>query len=156
MTQPEKAAEPAEPAAPKARKEGSAHKQRAKVAKVETPPPHEAEYPVGRSESKPAPEPALPWTAAVTEQPAPQAAPAPAHSVPKAPSGPTALVTLAVSPWGEVVVDGKSVGVSPPMTELELAPGTYRIEIRNGNFKPYQETLALESNQTIRIKYKFK
>ena len=42
------------------------------------------------------------------------------------------------------------------MSELELAPGTYRIEIRNGNFKPYQETLALESNQTIRIKYKFK
>jgi hypothetical protein len=39
---------------------------------------------------------------------------------------------------------------------LELAPGKYQIEIRNGSFKPYLETLELESNETIRIKHKFK
>jgi serine/threonine-protein kinase len=63
---------------------------------------------------------------------------------------------LAVSPWGEVVVDGQSVGVSPPLSELELAPGRHRIEIRNSGFKPYQETFELDPNQTVRIKYKFK
>ena len=70
--------------------------------------------------------------------------------------GPTALIMLAVSPWGEVVVDGKSMGVAPPLSELELAPGRYRIEIRNGGFKPYLEIFDLEPNQTIRIKHKFK
>ena len=63
---------------------------------------------------------------------------------------------FAISPWGEIFVDGKSVGVTPPLSELELAPGHHRIEIRNGSFKPYLETYALEANQTVRIKYKFK
>jgi class 3 adenylate cyclase len=72
-----------------------------------------------------------------------------------APKGASALVQLAVSPWGEVIVDGKSVGVSPPLADLELAPGTHRVEIRNGDFTPHQVTLQLESNQTIKIKHKF-
>ena len=75
---------------------------------------------------------------------------------PKAPAGPTALVMFAISPWGEIFLDGKSAGVSPPLSELELAPGHHRIEIRNGSFKPYLETYELEANQTVRIKYKFK
>ena len=75
---------------------------------------------------------------------------------PKAPAGPTALVMFAISPWGEIFLDGKSAGVSPPLSELELAPGHHRIEIRNGSFKPYLETFELEANQTVRIKYKFK
>jgi class 3 adenylate cyclase len=73
----------------------------------------------------------------------------------RAATGPTALVMLAISPWGEVVVDGKVAGVSPPMAELELAPGKHRIEIRNGAFKPYQTELELGSNETTRIKHKF-
>jgi len=71
------------------------------------------------------------------------------------PKGATALVQLAVSPWGEVIVDGKSAGVSPPLADLELAPGTHRVEIRNGDFTPHLVTLQLESNQTIKIKHKF-
>jgi hypothetical protein len=73
-----------------------------------------------------------------------------------APKAATALVMLAVSPWGEVIVDGKSVGVSPPLSELELTPGTHQVEIRNGDFTPHLVTLQLDSNQTIRIKHKFK
>jgi hypothetical protein len=38
---------------------------------------------------------------------------------PKAPPGPTALVMFAISPWGEIFLDGKSAGVSPPLAELE-------------------------------------
>ncbi len=67
----------------------------------------------------------------------------------------SALVMLAVSPWGEVIVDGKTAGVSPPLAELELAPGTHQVEIRNGGFVPHLETLQLEANQTIKIKHKF-
>jgi hypothetical protein len=52
-------------------------------------------------------------------------------------------------------VDGKSAGVSPPLADLELAPGPHRVEIRNGDFTPHLVTLQLESNQTIKIKHKF-
>jgi len=85
----------------------------------------------------------------------PVSAPAPVGTPPTPAAGPTALITLAVSPWGMVVVDGEEVGVSPPRTELELAPGKHRIEIRNGSFKPYIEILQLKPNQTLRIKHKF-
>jgi outer membrane biosynthesis protein TonB len=155
VTEPEKPAEPAKPATRKAGKESSARKPTHAV-RAEHPAAREPEAAPGRGDAGPLPDILSPWKAAVVVQPTPAPAPAPAQSPPRAPSGPTALVTLAVSPWGEVLVDGRSVGVSPPMTELELAPGTYRVEIRNGNSKPYQETLQLESNQTIRIKYKFR
>ena len=140
--EPEKAPEPVKPAASKVRKETGTRKL-ALAQKGEA--SREAHV-----EPKPAAQsPAI-------EPPPQSAAPAPASSASKPSAGPTALVTLAISPWGEVLVDGKSMGVSPPMTELELAPGSYRIEIRNGSFKPYQEIYELGSNQTIKIKYKFK
>jgi cytoskeletal protein RodZ len=67
----------------------------------------------------------------------------------------TALVMFAVSPWGEVVIDGKSAGVSPPLAELELGPGTHQVEIRNGAFPAHVVTLQLEANQAVKIKHKF-
>jgi class 3 adenylate cyclase len=96
-------------------------------------------------------------------QPPPSADPAPpVPATPPVPptrvrtaAGATALVLLAISPWGEVYVNGKSVGVSPPLAEVELKPGKHRIEVRNGGFKPYQEDMELGSNQTVRIKHKF-
>ena len=91
--------------------------------------------------------------------PVPALAPAPAPVAPPA-SAPakkaaTALVLLAISPWGEVLVDGKSMGVSPPLTELELPQGKHRIVVRNAGFKPFDEVIELGSNQTMRIKHKF-
>jgi hypothetical protein len=66
-----------------------------------------------------------------------------------------ALVTLAISPWGEVFVDGRSVGVSPPLRELELSIGKHRVTVRNGELKPFEQELELTSNQTVRIRHKF-
>jgi serine/threonine-protein kinase len=104
-----------------------------------------------------APEPAL-----IKPEPVPEARPEQALSKPatlptqyRAASGPTGLVMLAISPWGEVLVDGKMVGVSPPMNELELAPGKHHIEVRNGMFKPYRTEVDLGPNETTRIKHKF-
>ena len=83
------------------------------------------------------------------------ARPASGPAPPRPDAGANALVQLAISPWGEVFVNGKPAGVSPPMAELELKPGKYRIEVRNGAFKPYQEVVELGANQTVRIKHKF-
>ena len=66
-----------------------------------------------------------------------------------------ATVSFAVSPWGEVHVDGKMHGVSPPLQELELAPGRHRIEVRNSASQPHVVTVNAKSGERIRIKHKF-
>jgi class 3 adenylate cyclase len=119
------------------------------------------ERPTPLAGAKNADAPALPAAAeAAPDEPAPKAAeaaapPAPAEPAPAHPAASTALVVLAISPWGEVYVNGKRMGVSPPLTELELPKGKHRIEVRNGAFKPFEEDYELGSNETVRIKHKF-
>lgn len=72
-----------------------------------------------------------------------------------APLESTAVITLAVAPWGEVYVDGDRKGVSPPVNEVEVAPGRRTIEIRNANFPVYSEVVDLKADQKVRIKHKF-
>ena len=70
-------------------------------------------------------------------------------------AAPPALVTFAVAPWGEVYVDGKMVGVSPPLQELELAPGRHRVELRNSGAQPHVTTVNARPGERVRIKHKF-
>jgi serine/threonine-protein kinase len=64
-------------------------------------------------------------------------------------------LTIAVTPWGEVFVDGRSRGVSPPLTEIKLAPGRHTIEIRNTTLDPHAETVDIKADETLKIKHKF-
>jgi serine/threonine-protein kinase len=68
---------------------------------------------------------------------------------------PTARLTLAVAPWGEVYVDGRKKGISPPLTEVRLAPGKHDIEIRNTTFPRYVQTVTVEADAHIKVKHKF-
>ncbi|MCC6193079.1 MAG: serine/threonine protein kinase [Burkholderiales bacterium] len=123
------------------------------------------------SAAAPAPAPAQP---AAAPAPAPVAAPdktdttaakaaAPAAAPEKtdvaaatpAPPKPTGRVLFAVSPWGEIVVDGRKRGVSPPMHELKLPPGKHVIEVRNTTFPPHRETIDVAPDGVARIKHKF-
>jgi hypothetical protein len=74
---------------------------------------------------------------------------------PPPPSAGTAVIALAVAPWGEIYVDGDRVGVSPPVNEVEVAPGKRTIEIRNGNFPVYSQVVDVKADQRVRIKHKF-
>ncbi len=69
---------------------------------------------------------------------------------------PQGTLSLAVTPWGEIFVDGKREGVSPPLKELKLSVGKHRIEIRNPGFSSYFQTLDIQPETTLKIKYKFK
>jgi hypothetical protein len=90
---------------------------------------------------------ALPGPAAQPAKPAnPQGDAAPAEK---------AVIALAVSPWGEVIVNGYNMGVSPPINEVEVSPGKATIEIRNPGFPAYTETLELTPGQHVRVKHKF-
>ena len=67
-----------------------------------------------------------------------------------------AMLSVAVAPWGEVHVDGKMYGVSPPLQELQLAPGKHRIELRNSGAEPHVVNVDAKPGERIRIKHKFK
>jgi len=68
---------------------------------------------------------------------------------------PTGRVAFAVTPWGEVHVDGRMRGVSPPLQELRVAPGKHVVEIRNSTFPPFRETIDVPADGAVRIKHKF-
>ena len=80
--------------------------------------------------------------------------PSPPEPPPVAPA-PPATVSFALTPWGEVHIDGKLHGVSPPLQELELPPGRHRVEVRNSGFAPHVEVINAKSGERLRIKHKF-
>jgi serine/threonine-protein kinase len=77
-----------------------------------------------------------------------------ATSVPAAPR-PTGLVQFAVTPWGEIYVDGRKRGLSPPTKELRLPPGKHTIEIRNGSFPPRTATVEVIADEAVRVTHAF-
>ena len=66
-----------------------------------------------------------------------------------------ATLNLAISPWGEIHIDGRLRGVSPPLRDIELTPGRHRVEIRNANFPPHVEIVDAKAGGRIRIRHKF-
>ncbi len=79
--------------------------------------------------------------------PAPGAAPA---------ATPGAHLEFAIAPWGEVYVDGRLAGISPPLQTLELAPGTYTIEVRNSDLPVHRQTIHVAAGERVKIKHKFR
>ena len=71
------------------------------------------------------------------------------------PALPPATLVFAIQPWGEIYVNGKSRGVSPPMKSLKLDPGKYRIEVKNTTFAVHAENLDLKSRDEITVRHKF-
>ena len=89
-----------------------------------------------------------------SEKKTPEKKPAPDALKPSIGSG-SAVLSLAISPWGEVFVDGQRQGVAPPLRELKLSPGKHTILIVNETFKPYSQTIDVQPQSTYKIKYKF-
>ncbi|MGZ5078993.1 MAG: hypothetical protein ACXWHZ_05565 [Usitatibacter sp.] len=71
------------------------------------------------------------------------------------PAVPPATLVFTVSPWGEIYVNGKARGVTPPMKSIKLEPGKYKIEIRNSTFTPHVENLELKARDEITVRHKF-
>jgi class 3 adenylate cyclase len=79
----------------------------------------------------------------------------PERSSDKPASGEPARIELAVLPWGEVLVDGKSRGVSPPLRALDIPAGSHTIEIRNSTFPSHVEKVNVKAGEAIRIRHRF-
>jgi serine/threonine-protein kinase len=130
-----------------------------------------------RPDPEPAPAPEAPAPVPLTPTPAPPAAevppePAPAVEETKpaefragqrrrpepttvAPPVRDGTVNLAVTPWGEVFVNGAPRGVSPPLTQLTLPPGAHTIEIRNASSPPFSVRIELRAGETINLQHRF-
>jgi class 3 adenylate cyclase len=63
---------------------------------------------------------------------------------------------LAVAPWGEVLVDGKNRGISPPLRVLEVPAGTHTVEIRNSTFPPHVASIEVKAGEAVRIQHRFR
>jgi len=70
-------------------------------------------------------------------------------------SGGSGSVRIAVSPWGNVEVNGTPVGTTPPLNELTLPEGKHQIVIRNADFPPYSVTISVAPGQAVNLKHKF-
>jgi hypothetical protein len=118
--------------------------------------PGEADKPVAAA-PRPAPEAVRKAPVAQAEKKAPKpvvvaAAPQSTRPAPAAAS----RIDLAVAPWGEVFVDGKSRGVSPPLSTLEISPGSHTIEIRNSTFPAHVQKVEVKPGDAVKIRHRFK
>ena len=78
-----------------------------------------------------------------------------AQAAPKPAPAATGLLRIAISPWGELEVDGKPAGTSPPLTELNLPEGRHQIVVRNTDLPSYSTAVTVTADQPVVLKYKF-
>lgn len=159
------------PAAP----EPKAPEAAAPAAKLAEPAPASAPAPAEKISEPAATAPtAVPHEEKAEEAPAPKAKPrarrapapkrraavaaaAPAESAAEPAEEASAAVVFTVKPRGSVVfVDGERRGTIPPLTQLRLAPGDHRIEIRNGGARPYVSDINLLPDDRLHIQYSFR
>jgi len=67
----------------------------------------------------------------------------------------TGMVQLAITPWGQVDIDGKNAGVAPPLTQLKLSVGDHVITVRNEDFAPHTVTVRVSADQPITVRHRF-
>lgn len=91
--------------------------------------------------------PVRPRTAAARPKPA-----APATAAAPLPTG---VLQLAISPWGEVEVDGRPAGTAPPLNQLQLNEGTHSITVRNADFPPHTVTVRVSADRPAVVRHRF-
>jgi len=106
-------------------------------------------------------EPPAPEPKPVAQAPALVTPPAAAPAIPKkekraALPAAGGRLELAVAPWGEVLVDGRSRGVSPPLRVLDVPPGAHTIEIRNSTFPAHVERVQVKAGEAVKIRHRFR
>jgi hypothetical protein len=78
--------------------------------------------------------------------------PAAAASTAAAASG---TVVFRIEPWGEILIDKKPTGVSPPLVQMTLPTGTHQIEVRHGNDKPWVQEIDVEAAVPVTLTHRF-
>jgi len=64
-------------------------------------------------------------------------------------------IALAITPWGEVRVDGETKGRSPPLKRLEVNPGKHTIEVRHPQNAPLTLEVDLSPGEELTVRHAF-
>ena len=67
----------------------------------------------------------------------------------------TGTVQLAISPWGEVEVNGVPAGTTPPLTRLTLPAGMHTITLRNGDSPAHTTTVEVGADKPVTVRHRF-
>lgn len=124
------------------------------AADVEPPPVAPAPAVEAAVAAAAAPAVAAPRTAKAAPAPAPALKPVTAQPEVAAPPA-SGLLQVAVSPWGEVEIDGRPAGITPPLVRLELPAGTHEVVIRNGDFPPFTARVEIHPDKPAVIRHRF-
>lgn len=68
---------------------------------------------------------------------------------------PDSNVRLRVAPWATVQVNGKQVGITPPVTRLLLPPGSHTVRLSNPGFTPVRQVIKVTKGQTVTVSHDF-
>jgi|SRR5262245_11365929 len=66
-----------------------------------------------------------------------------------------AVVELAITPWGEITIDGERKGKTPPLRRLEVTPGRHMLEVRSGSNAPVTLDIDLAPGERITVRHEF-
>jgi class 3 adenylate cyclase len=80
---------------------------------------------------------------------------APADSPKPSAAGGAGKLVLTVTPWGEIYVDGRHVGTTPPVYEVPLAAGSHRLEIRHPDFPAHARTVEIQAGRRVAVTHWF-
>ena len=78
-----------------------------------------------------------------------------AETAPQRPALITGTVRLAISPWGQIEVDGAPAGTSPPLTRLNLSEGKHVITVRNDDAPAYSVTVHVSADEPVTVRHRF-
>lgn len=62
---------------------------------------------------------------------------------------------IIVNPWAKIYVDGKPMGSSPPLDNLELKPGTYKIKIENPAYRAVTKEVKINAGSSTTLQHDF-
>jgi serine/threonine-protein kinase len=65
------------------------------------------------------------------------------------------VLQLAITPWGQIEVNGQPAGTAPPLTRLTLPEGTHQITVRNADFPPYSTTVQVHPDRPVILRFRF-
>ncbi len=66
-----------------------------------------------------------------------------------------AWLVLAVKPWGEVYVDGRKIGITPPLKRFEVVPGRRQITVTNSSLPSYRVQVTLDPEEQMTVAHDF-
>lgn len=76
--------------------------------------------------------------------------PTPSAPPPDAALQQPARLFINATPWGELSIDGQSMG-NTPKADLQVLPGTHRLRVSRDGFDPWERVITVRPGETLRI-----